>query len=187
MSALTITSDKKTVFLKYKNISRRRNPTVLPLLLHSALTDRTSASVTLHCQETLSRYNGRTHRSLYRPLPIVGALLRSHLQSFSLHPSQHPHTPARHRPQVWFWTSEAKHTSSGSLGILCKTSKNLLSSSLPFSFIVHVQNPIIHLVGLSSMVFTITIVQSSITHLPPAENQACPKILHVFHTFCIYI
>ena len=46
MSALTITSDKKTVFLKYKNISRRRNPTVLPLLLHSALTDRTSASVT---------------------------------------------------------------------------------------------------------------------------------------------
>ena len=38
-------SDKKTVFLKYMNTSRRRNLTVLPLLLHPALTDRTSASV----------------------------------------------------------------------------------------------------------------------------------------------
>lgn len=153
-----------------RNIPRRRNPAVLPLLLRPALTGRTSLSaitairsscLLLFGWEPQPVYPGDIRRhslaitgepiaACIRIFLIVGAPLGSHLQPFSLHPSQHPHTPLSNNPaQLRLYQSNYRMAP----GILCKSSKDLLSSSLLLSFIDHVQNPITHLLPLSSTVF----------------------------------
>lgn len=101
---------------------------MLPLLVRSVLTDKTSASA---CQHS-SAVKGGPIAALHRTLcPLFGAPLESHIHLHFIHPSQH-------------WSSIKEPT-----GFLCKMSLRLLSSSLRlfFNMLKSVSQPFINVKG----------------------------------------